>query len=120
MIRRCPSIRQCTYASSLVPFRDKGKGRLGSPRFPKTTLGDVPFPVELRLPGVRVVSLAASMESVQVPFLCLTNTFISYCPDIPTGLAMRLVLTAVCMSGVGAFDDFYLMLKPLGVDNASQ
>ena len=33
---------------------------------------------------------------------------------------MRLVLTAVCMSGVGAFDQFYLMLKPLGVDNASQ
>lgn len=39
---------------------EKDKGRLGLPHFPKTTLSDVPFPVELHLPGVRVVSLAAS------------------------------------------------------------
>lgn len=41
-------------------IREKNKGRLGLPRFPKTTLSDVPFPVELHLPGVRVVSLAVS------------------------------------------------------------
>ena len=52
----------------LYLFREKDKGRLGLPYFPKTGLSDVPFPVELHLPGVRVVSLAVSGMSVYVPF----------------------------------------------------
>jgi SCF-associated factor 1 len=53
-----------TRTSLISSFREKDKGRLGLPHFPKTTLSDVPFPVELHLPGVRVVSLAASGLSV--------------------------------------------------------
>jgi len=67
----CSFICQCTHACSLGPFRKKDKGRLGLPQFPKTTIGDVPFPVELHLPGVRVVSLAASNGSVQILLLLL-------------------------------------------------
>ena len=48
----------------LEPFRDKREGRLGLSQFPKTTLSDVPFPVELYLPGVRVVCLAIGRGSV--------------------------------------------------------
>ena len=54
------------------PFRWNHHGQLGLPRLPKTTRGDVPFPVELRIPGVRVVSLVASAGSVQIPLLCST------------------------------------------------
>ena len=104
----------------LESFREKDKGRLGLPQFPKTTLGYFPFPVELRLPGVRVVSLATSGESAEVPFLCSTNTFITHCSYIPTGLVMRLVLMVVCTSGVGAFNPFCFMPRPPGIDNASQ
>ena len=53
-----------TRTSLIYSFREKDKGRLGLPHFPKTTLSDVPFPVELHLPGVRVVSLAVSGMSV--------------------------------------------------------
>ena len=45
-------------------FREKSDGRLGLPHFPKTSLSDVPFPVELHLPNVRVISLAVSGMSV--------------------------------------------------------
>jgi len=38
----------------------------GIPWFPKATCGNAPFPVELHIPGIRVVSLAASVESVQI------------------------------------------------------
>jgi len=54
----------CSSMRSLEPFREKGYGQLGLSLFPETTRGDVPFPVELRIPGVRVVSLAASQRSV--------------------------------------------------------
>ncbi|THV05547.1 RCC1/BLIP-II [Dendrothele bispora CBS 962.96] len=37
----------------------KANGRLGLPRFPKTTLEDVPFPLQLQIPGARIVSLVA-------------------------------------------------------------
>ena len=60
---------QCTHACLLGPFRKKDKGQLGLPQFPKTTIEGVPFPVELHLPGVHVVNLTASHESVQVPLL---------------------------------------------------
>ena len=64
-------------------------------QFPKTTFRDVPFPVELHLPGIRVVSLAASGTSVHV-------------------------LDAdgnVHVWGKAAFDSFHFMLD---VDNALQ
>ena len=57
---------QCTHACLLGPFRKKDKGQLGLLQFPKTTIEDVPFPVEVHLPGVFVVSHAASHESVQI------------------------------------------------------
>ena len=41
---------------------------------PETTLRDVPFPVELRLPGVRVASMAIGEQSAQIPFLISVNT----------------------------------------------
>jgi len=104
----------------LEPFREKSKGRLGLSQFPKTTLGGVPFPVELHLPGVRVVGLEANSESVQTPSLLLKNTPTSYCSHIPTGLSMRLALMVVCTSGVGAFNPFRFALKSPGIDNASQ
>jgi len=40
-----------------------------APRFP--TLGSARFPVQLHLPGVRLVSLAARVESVQIPLLII-------------------------------------------------
>jgi SCF-associated factor 1 len=67
-IRRHPRVPDRSQLS-----REKDKGRLGLPRFPSTALSDVPFPVELRIPGVRVVSLAASGMSVQVPLLVSTE-----------------------------------------------
>lgn len=44
---------------------EEGQARL--PHFPGTLLPDVPFPVKLHLPGVRVVSLVTSRTSVQIP-----------------------------------------------------
>ena len=55
----------------LEPFRENEWGQLGSLQFPKMASGNVPFPVELHIPGVHVVSLAASDESVQIPLLSL-------------------------------------------------
>ena len=48
-------------------------GQLGLSRFPKATFSHVPFPVELHLPGVRVVSLAASTKSAN-PISSLEKT----------------------------------------------
>ena len=84
----------------LEPFRDKCEGQLGLSQFPETTRDDVPFPVELHLPGVRVVSLAMGRGSAQIPFLISVNTLISYYFCIPTDLFTCLALTAVCMSVV--------------------
>ena len=103
--------------TQLQLFRDKDRGQLGLSQFPKTTFSDVPFPVELHLPGVRVVSLVAGWMSVQIPFLLSINTLISYCSCMLTGLSMHLVLMVVCMSGVGRFDIFHLILKSLDTDN---
>ena len=58
------------------------------------------FPVELHLPGIRVVSLAASKRSVLVPFPISPNTFISCCSRISPGHSTRLTLTEMCTSGV--------------------
>jgi SCF-associated factor 1 len=44
---------------------EEGQARL--PNFPGTLLPDVPFPVKLHLPGVRVVSLMTSRTSVRIP-----------------------------------------------------
>jgi hypothetical protein len=46
---------------------------LGCHGFRKTTLSDVPFPVELHLPGVRIVSLATSETSVHIPISTLNQ-----------------------------------------------
>ncbi|KAG6810891.1 hypothetical protein H0H92_009921 [Tricholoma furcatifolium] len=44
----------------LYVCREKADGRLGLSRFPKTASGrDVPFPMQLRIPGIRIVSLVA-------------------------------------------------------------
>jgi len=71
--------------------------QLGLPQFPRTAHGNIPFPVELHLPGVHVVSLAAGHWSVQILLLIL-HILLSC---IQTGLSMHLVLMVVCMSGVG-------------------
>ena len=81
----------------LEPFREKREGQLGLSQFPKTTLPDVPFPVELHLPGVRVVSLAMSDRSAQIPFPISVNTLISYYSCMPTDLSTFLALTVVRM-----------------------
>ncbi|KAH7927307.1 RCC1/BLIP-II [Leucogyrophana mollusca] len=40
---------------------ESSKGRLGLSKFPRSRVGDVPFPTELRIaPGVRIVSLSAA------------------------------------------------------------
>ncbi|KIJ65618.1 hypothetical protein HYDPIDRAFT_110746 [Hydnomerulius pinastri MD-312] len=40
---------------------EKSKGRLGMQHFPRSTIPDVPFPVELRIaPGARIVQLSAA------------------------------------------------------------
>jgi len=93
----------CVLAQ-LQPFRDKNKGRLGLSQTPKTTFPDVPFPVELHLPGVRVVNLATNDTSVHIPFQLSTNILLSYYSCTLTGLSLHLVLMVVCMSVVGAFD----------------
>jgi SCF-associated factor 1 len=41
-------------------FREKENGRLGLSTYPRTTLSDVSYPVELHIPGVQLVRLAAS------------------------------------------------------------
>jgi len=80
--------------------REKDGGQLGLSRFPKTTLRDVPFPVELYLPGVRVVSLAASRWSVDpIPMF----NKLPHISHTLTGLSTHLTLMVVCMSGVGAY-----------------
>ena len=53
----------------LQSLREKVDCRLGLSNFPKTTLSDVPFPVELHIPGVNVVGLAVSGRSVWILFL---------------------------------------------------
>ena len=75
-------------------------GQLELLRHPKTTFCDVPFPVELHLPGVRVVSLAMTSPSVRIPFPILADTLVSHCSCVPTGLSTCLVLMVVCMSAV--------------------
>ena len=90
--------------TQLQSFRKKDEGQLGLPQFPKTTFPDVPFPVELHLPGIYVASLALSHKLVHIPSLPSTNTLISCYSYIFTGVPMHLLLMAVCMSGVGAFD----------------
>ena len=104
MLRECPSVRQYTHACSLEPFRDKDTGKLGLLRFPKTSRGNVPFPVELHIPGVRVVSLTAGKESVRIPPLLLHISLTC----ILTGLSTHSMLMVVCMSGVGSFELFAL------------
>jgi hypothetical protein len=41
------------------PSSEKSNGRLGLSKIPKTIMSDVPFPVELDIPNVHVVSLVA-------------------------------------------------------------
>ena len=59
------ALSRCGGANSFVnvpseSFREKENGRLGLSNFPRTTLSDVSFPVELHIPGVQLVRLAAS------------------------------------------------------------
>ena len=58
-------LSRCAGTNSFVDvppesFREKENGRLGLSNFPRTTLSDVSFPVELHIPGVQLVRLAAS------------------------------------------------------------
>ena len=98
-----PFIRLLIHSHVLArsePFRDESYGQLGLSRFPETTLSDVPFPVELDLPGVRVVSLAMNYGSAQIPFPMSVNTLISYFSCIRTDLSTCLGLMVACMSVV--------------------
>ena len=92
----CSLIHSHVFAR-LQPFRYRLHSQPGLLPFPDTTFSDVPFPVELHLPDVRVVSLAMCEESVQIPFLILANTLISYRPCVPTVLSTRLAPMAVCI-----------------------
>ncbi|KAF9525324.1 regulator of chromosome condensation 1/beta-lactamase-inhibitor protein II [Crepidotus variabilis] len=38
---------------------DKGNGRLGVDRMPKTVINGAPYPIQVKIPGVRIVSLVA-------------------------------------------------------------
>jgi len=103
--------------SRFQPFSEYNKGQLGLSQFPETTFSDVPFPVELHLPGVSVVSLAASQASVQTPFLVLTGT-------LTYTIANRALHAlgadgSVYVWGEGAFNPFHLGLKSPGTDNPS-
>ena len=54
---RCPDDKR----SDLLIFdgSEKSHGRLGLTKIPHSYVGDVPFPTELRIPGVSVVGLVA-------------------------------------------------------------
>ena len=43
-------------------YRESSKGRLGTVKLPKRTIGDAPWPLPLRIgtPGVRIVNLSAA------------------------------------------------------------
>lgn len=43
----------------ISPSSENTHGRLGFTKPPQTTLNDVPFPIQLRIPGVRIISLIA-------------------------------------------------------------
>jgi len=47
--------------SQIIPSSETSKGRLGLKKIPKSTLNDVPYPVELQIEsGARIVSLSAA------------------------------------------------------------
>ena len=102
----------CSLLVCLQPCRRGYWGQLGLSHFPRTTFQDVPFPVELHLPGIHVVSLAASGTSVWIPFPISTIMLISYHSHILVEHSMCLMLMVVCMFGVRLpLSLFHLTLK---------
>ena len=98
------ALSRCRGANSFVnvpseSFREKENGRLGLSNFPRTTLSDVSFPVELRIPGVHVVGLAVSGWWVWVLFLVKT-CLMPFCCRIPIGQFTCSTLMEMCMSRV--------------------
>src|ERR1700722_478961 len=49
----------CNLIFGEISFSEKSKGRLGNKKLPKSIVPDVPSPMELHIPGVRIVSLVA-------------------------------------------------------------
>src|ERR1700722_700919 len=49
----------CNLIFGKISFSEKSKGRLGNKKLPKSIVPDVPSPMELHIPGVRIVSLVA-------------------------------------------------------------
>lgn len=47
------------FKPKVYVWGERSHGRLGLSRFPKSAMHDVPFPTQLRIPGVRIVSLVA-------------------------------------------------------------
>lgn len=47
------------YGFLMIFCREKSNGRLGLSQIPKSIIQGVPYPVQVRLPGVRVVNLVA-------------------------------------------------------------
>ena len=59
----------CSTGTGVRPLLLRGveEGQARLPHFPGTLLPNVPFPVKLHLPGVRVVSLVTGRTSVKIP-----------------------------------------------------
>jgi SCF-associated factor 1 len=51
----------------LFSFSEKGNGRLGSANIPKSVVYGVPYPIQVPLPSVRVVTLVAGGMQVLYP-----------------------------------------------------
>ncbi|KAJ7574459.1 regulator of chromosome condensation 1/beta-lactamase-inhibitor protein II [Mycena floridula] len=58
-------IYQRLHKPRVFVWGPRDHGRLGLTTFPKSTIPDVPFPTELKIPGARIVSLAAAGMSFQ-------------------------------------------------------
>ena len=58
-VRHHPSSRRSDHDA--VPFflSDRSNGRLGLTKLPKGTGSGVPYPIEVKIPGSRIVSLVA-------------------------------------------------------------
>lgn len=50
------------FSNAVIENREKSNGRLGltKNRLPKTTIPDVPFPTQLKIPQASIVSLSAA------------------------------------------------------------
>ena len=86
----------CGPSSLLMLFSEKANGRLANSDFPRSRALGVPFPTQVRLPGVRIVSLVAGGMYVNL-YLSSPRTFIG---RLIKGHSMLWTQMATFMSGV--------------------